>query len=141
MTKSKKEFYSMIMAPIHVSETEIAYLYPDYEASWIEAEVDKLQGILFDLGLDTKQHYEIQPAMQHRNRMKQVVTCSRYYGVERSDTDWLSSGYASTAAKDKALNCRLLDDVYRSRALTIDAQLALESKDKYNVVEDEDEEE
>lgn len=137
MTKQKKEFYSMIQASLHISESEIAAIYPDYEYSWFENDIDKLKGILFDLGADTNQPIDYQEVTQHRNRMNQVVTCGRYYCSERLDSDWLKSGYASQAAKDKAKNSRLLDDLYRSRALTIDTQLALESKDRYSKVEDE----
>lgn len=133
----KKEYYSCISTPMHISQSEVSYLYPDYEFNWNEERLDDLNSILFDLGMDTKQHWEFQDVSQHRNRMNQVVTCNRYYGVERSDTEWLQSGYASTAAKDKALNSRMLDDCYRSKALTIDTQMALEARDKYNVVEDE----
>jgi len=137
MTKQKKEYYSVIAAVVHVSESEIAALYPDYEYSWFENDIDKLKGILHDLGADTNQHIEYQIATQHRNRLGNVVTCARYYCSERLDLEWLKSGYASTAAKDKAKNSRLLDDVYRSKALTIDTQMALEARDKYQKIEDE----
>lgn len=130
----------MISNPMHVSQSEVSKLYPDYEFSWNEDQKEKLEGILFDLGLDTDQHYEFQDATQHRNRMNQVVTCNRWYGSERSDNTWLKSGFASEAAKDKAKNSRLLDDIYRSKGLTIDTQIALERKDMYSVVEEDIEE-
>lgn len=141
MTKPKKEFYSMISNVIHISESEIAALYPDYEYSWFEEYPDKIRGILFDLGLDTNEHWEFQDATQHRNRLNKVVTCGRVYGSERTCKEWLNSGLASQAAKDKAKNSRLLDDLYRSKAMTIDTQLALESRDRYQKIEDEMEEE
>lgn len=138
MTKHKGDYYSMIAATIHVSETEIAALYPDYKYSWYDDDKEKLVGILYELGLDTKQYWEYQEPCQHRNRMNQLVTAGRYYGSERLDEAWLNSGLASEAAKDKAKNSRLLDDLYRSKAMTIDAQMSLERKDMYNVVEDEE---
>lgn len=138
MTK-KKEYFSMIQASLHVSESEIAALYPDYEYNWFDNDIEKLKSILFDLGLDTAQYFEYQTATQHRNRINKIVTCGRFYGSERSDTDWLNSGYASAAAKDKSRNSRLTDDLYRMKALTIDTQLALEARDKYNVIEEEQE--
>lgn len=141
MTKPKKEFYSMIQASLHISETEIAAIYPDYQYDWFENDIDKLKGILFDLGADTNQPIDYQTATQHRNRMNQVVTSGRYYCSERLDDSWLRSGLASQAAKDKAKNSRLLDDLYRSKAMTIDTQLALESRDRYQKNEDEMEEE
>lgn len=141
MTKQKKEYYSVIQASIHVSQSEVAQAYPDYEYSWNETQVDKLNGILFDLGLDTKQHYEFQDVSLHRNRLNQVVTCHRWYGSERLDDDWIKSGYASQAAKDKVKNSRMIDDLYKMKALTIDTQLALEARDRYQKNEDEMEEE
>lgn len=131
----------MISATIHVSETEIAALYPDYQYSWYENDKEKLAGILCELGLDTKQHWEYQEPCQHRNRMNQLVTAGRYYGNERLDEAWLNSGLASEAAKDKAKNSRLLDDLYREKALTIDTQMALERRDLFaSTTEDENEE-
>lgn len=140
MTKNRKEFYSTICNTIHISESEIAALYPDYDFSWFADEPEKVKGILFDLGLDVNQHWEMQEVTQHRNRMSTVVTCGRIYGTERMDTDWLRSGYASQATKDKAKNSRLLDDIYKSKALTIEAQMALEARDRYVKNEDEGEE-
>jgi hypothetical protein len=136
MTKHKN-YYSCIQDSIHISETEIAKVVPDYHYSWLEEDTEKLKGILYDLGMDTGKPFELQPPVQHRNRLGEVVTSARYYGTERSDPEYLRSGFASQAALDKAKNCRLLDDLYKERGLTIDAQLALESRDKY-VVETED---
>ena len=52
----------------------------------------------------------------------------------------MQSGFASQAAKDKAKNSRMLDDLYREKALTIDAQAALERKDMFaSKTEDESE--
>lgn len=131
----------MICATLHVSETEIAALYPDYQYSWYENDKEKLAGILYELGIDTKQHWEYQEPVQHRNRMNKLVTSGRYYGNERSDESWLNSGLASEAAKDKAKNSRLLDDLYREKALTIDTQMALERRDLFaSTTEDENEE-
>lgn len=138
MTKQKKEYYSVIQASIHISQSEIAAIYPDYNYTWDTEQIDKLRGVLFDLGLDTSQYFELQEVSQHRNRLGKIVTCQRYYGSERLDLDWLKSGFASQSAKDKAKNSRLLDDLYREKSLTIDAQLALESRDRYNKIEDEE---
>ena len=134
----KGNFYSMIDARIHVSESEIAVAYPDYHCNWLYEETDKLKGILYDLGLDTNLQFELQEVTQHKNRLNQTVTCARYMGSERLDAAWINSGLASQAAKDKVKNCSMLDDMYRCRGLTIDAQLALESKDKYELQEDQD---
>ena len=36
-------------------------------------------------------------------------------GYERTDKEWIESGYASREAKDKASNNRLLNDLYRMK--------------------------
>lgn len=141
MTNKKKEYYSVIQSTIHISESEIAILYPDYQYSWFENNTEKLKGILFDLGADTNQYFEYHEPTQHRNRLGKVVTCGRYFCQERLDNDWIKSGYASEAAKDKVKNSRMLDDLYRAKGLTVDMQEAMERKDKYKEIEDEEGEE
>lgn len=122
---------SRISSVIHVSESEIAALYPTYQADWNEEPFSYLGNALWELGLDIDKPYQIQDVCQHRNRMNQVVTCRRYYGEERLDKAWLTSGFASKAAIDKSKNCKLLDELYRQRGLTEDVQFALETKDFY----------
>lgn len=120
---------SLIAAVCHVSESELAMIDESYDASM---EVDNpllLKKMLWRLGLDTYKDYVRFDALQHRNRMNQVVTCSRWYGAERSDNQWLKSGYASQEALDKARNNSILDDSYRLRGLTVDAQAYLEQRD------------
>ena len=129
--------YSMIAAVMHVSESELILAEPNYGFQWAESNKDKLNKLLWDLGLDSNFQFEFQPAVQHRNRLNQIVTCGRYYGTERSDYEWIKSGYASEAAIDKAKGSKFVDDLYRSRGLTVDVQVALEIKDKYNKVEEE----
>lgn len=92
--------------------------------------------ILFRLGIDTNLPFEYQGVTQHRNRLNQIVTCGRWYGVERSDKEWLESGVASKEAIDRAANNPFLDELYRHRGLTVDAQHAGDERDKY-IVEDE----
>ena len=137
----KKGYTSMISDVMHVSESEIAMIYPQYDVSWLVDRIDDLKSVLFDLGLDSNQNFTLQEVTQHRNRLGQVVTCGRFEGVERSDTGWLKSGYASQAARDKSKNSKLLDDLYRERGLTQDMQDAMERKDKYKEIEDEEGEE
>jgi hypothetical protein len=79
-----------------------------------------------------------QDGLQHRNRLNEVVVCSRWVGEERLDEAWLYSGYASREAIDKASGSKILEDLYRSRYLTQDAQDSLEARDRYNVVKEED---
>lgn len=123
-----------------ISESEIAMLYPEYEVSWLEDNVDDLRTILWDMGMDTvNENFELSEVVQHRNRLGKVVTCGRYVGQERFDIDYLKSGLASDSAKDKARNSPMTDDLYRSKGLTTDMQAAMEAKDKYKTLEDEGE--
>lgn len=136
--KKKKEYYSMIATPLHVSESEIAVIYPEYDVSWLIENIEDLKTVLYDLGGDTSKHFELQEVTQHRNRLGNVVTCGRYILEERSDIEWLKSGYASEAALDKARNSPMTDCLYREKGLTIDIQQAMENRDKYRTLEEEE---
>lgn len=129
--KPQQTSFSLIAAVIHVSESEIVKVNPEYDASWEEERPYLFKQLLWDLGLDPSKEYVRFDGLQHRNRLNEVVVCSRWYGHERSDQAWLISGYASEAALDKAKNNRLLDDSYRMRQLTHDAQDVLERRDMY----------
>ena len=135
----KPQKQSMIAAVLHVSESEIHAAYPNYVAAWETDTPTVFTNVLWNFGLNTKQEYIRQDGLQHRNRLGKVVTCSRWYGSERSDVEWLNSGHASQAALDRSKNNHILDDSYRIRHLTIDAQYALEQRDRYNVVKEDDE--
>lgn len=130
MKNSKDSGYvSKICSMVHVSESEIDAVFCDYSSEWEDL---KLEKALYQLGLNTNLNYEFQSASQHRNRMNKVVTCARWYGVEREDDEWIKSGCASQAVKDKLKNSRMLDDIYRSKGLTVDCVEAAEWKDKYS---------
>lgn len=122
-----------------LSETEIAMLYPEYDVSWLVENIDDLKTILWDMGMDTlNENFTLSEVVQHRNRLGKVVTSGRYVGVERSDDDWLQSGYASEVAMDKSRNSPMTDCLYREKGLTIDMQQAMESRDKYRTLEEEE---
>ena len=122
-------YVSKIASKLHVSESEVAALYPDYDSTWGEEKVKKA---LWELGADINLNYEFQEACQHRNRMNKLVTCCRWYCREREDEGWIKSGFASQAVKDKLKNSRILDDLYRAIGLTEDCIEAAEWKDKYS---------
>lgn len=139
MTK-KGNFKSMICTDFIISESEIALGYPEYDVSWLVENIDDLKTILWDMGMDTlNENFTLSEVVQHRNRLGKVVTSGRYVGIQRSDEEWLKSGYATQEAIDKSRNSRLCDDIYRQRGLTTDMQDAMEAKDKYKVLEDEGE--
>lgn len=84
-----------------------------------EVDLDKLatsdnyfKEVLYSLGLDVSFPFDVK-LLQHRNKFNEVVTCDRICGMERTDDSWISSGYASNEAKDKARNNKLLNDLYR----------------------------
>jgi hypothetical protein len=135
MCKKETKRKSLIMAIVHVSESEVHAVEPTYTYEWFDytnPNYKKLLGILYDLGIDTNEYIELQAPVQHRNRMNEIVICGRFVGSEREDLAWIKSGYASREAIDKASGSKLLEELYRSKGLTIDAQLAMEYKDKYS---------
>ena len=98
----------MELAVLFVSESELILADNAYKTDWIETNKDKLFEMLWSLGLDTSRDLEYQEVTSHRNRLNQVVTCGRYSGLERTDLEWIYSGYASRAAKIAASGCKLL---------------------------------
>lgn len=139
MNKVNQTKSSLICAVIHVSESEIVLVEPGYTSDLELTNPKKLENLLYNLGLDVEQPYQRFDSIQHRNRMNRVVTCSRWCGNERNDYTWLTSGYASKAAKDRASNNAIVDDSYRQRHETVDAQYTLEQRDRYYEEEQEQE--
>ena len=138
MTNKKGHYKSMIDNTYLISETEIAMFYPEYDASWLVENIDDLKTILWDIGMDTvNENFILSEIVQHRNRLGKVVTSGRYVGIQRSDEEWLKSGYATQEAIDKSRNSMLTDDLYRMKGLTTDMQDAMEKRDKYKDLEDE----
>ena len=98
----------MELAVLYVSESELFLADKDYNSNWIDTDKDKLYNLLHSLGLDVKRDLEFQGITQHRNRLNKVVTCGRWLGFERTDKQWINSGYASRAAKIAGSGCKLL---------------------------------
>ena len=128
-TEVKRQRPSAIVADIIISESEIAKVIPEYSYELEEKEPEKFKEIMHSLGMDVNQIYIRQDAIQHRNRFNEVVVCSRWVGRERIDSTWLTSGYASKQAIDKASGSKILESLYREKCLTEDAQRVLEEKD------------
>jgi len=129
---------SSIAAICIISESELIKVMPEYDYTFSQTEGFKT-GTLFELGIDTSKTVLEQNAIQHRNRFGEIVVCTRWVGAERTDADWINSGYASQEAMDKASGSRILEDIYRAKYLTEDAQAMLEARDRYAVVEEEPE--
>lgn len=127
----RKGFSSDIAAFVHISESELVLADPKYSAENYIKNKAKYEKLMYNLGLDTSRQYMHQPCSQHRNRLGKIVTCGRFWGHERSDKGWLNSGYASREAKDRALNCKMVDEFYAIKGFTVSAQTAGELKDTY----------
>lgn len=134
--KSKLNRESLIVAIVIVSESEIQAIRPEFKASWETEKPDYFSHYLYGLGIDTTRPIERQNNLKHRNRLNEVVNCPRWVGFERQDVEWIESGYASREGIDKFVNSRLLDDVYRMRQMTEDAQAALADRDRYTVIDE-----
>jgi hypothetical protein len=128
VNEPKQKRSSAIVAMVIVSESELAKVIPDYDYR-LEKE-QKFDEILYALGADVSKPYLRQDGLQHRNRFNEVVVCSRWLAYERQDSVWIESGYASKEAIDKATGSKILDDLYRSKYLTEDAQQLLEARDR-----------
>lgn len=59
----------------------------------------RLKTMLYHLGMDVSLPCELQEVTTHRLWDKSIYTGNRYVGLERTDKEWLSSGYASLEAK------------------------------------------
>ena len=104
-----------ILALCTISMSEINVGYSDITYDWIEKNPNPFNDLLYSLGMETSKGFEMQEAVQHRNRLNKVVTCTRWIGNERTDEAWVRSGYASLSAIDKAKGNVLLIDLYRER--------------------------
>lgn len=136
LEKAKWKFKSQIVAKVIVSESEIQKLKPEFNENYANENPTEFNDILFQLGMDVSLPVTIQRGLKHRNRLNEVVTCTRWIGDERLDNAWLKSGNASQEAKDKSCDNKILDDMYRMKSLTNDTQAVLEERDRYSVIDE-----
>lgn len=108
---------SSIIALVYISLSELQTIDRKYTEEWVDNSEQELVGVLKGLGLDVNQPWERQ-VVEHRNRFGNLITCSRFVGCERTDKEWVESGHASQAAKDKAGGSKLVFDLYRLRGMT-----------------------
>ena len=104
-----------ILALEIVSESEIALAYPDYDCTWEQEQGERFKDILWNFGMDLNRPIERQDGLFHRNRLNEVVFCSRWVGESRQDKEWLESGFASKEARDKSSGSKLLADLYKQK--------------------------
>lgn len=100
-----------------VSESEISTIMPEFNLQYAKDNPEELLKILHGLGFDTKREIELQEGLTHRNRFGAVITCARWVASERTDPEWLASGFASQEAKDRAHGSKLLNDLYRIKGM------------------------
>lgn len=135
LNKIKVNKPNSIVALCIISESEIIKVLPNY--SYLYEEESTFPAFLYSLGMDVSKPYTRQDALQHRNRFNEIVVCSRWVGEERTDEQWINSGYASREAIDKASGSKILESLYREKGLTQDAQDAMIERDKYMKVTEE----
>lgn len=134
--KQSHKKQSLIVAQSIISESELIKVIPNYSYTFEEEQPEQFKHMLWGLGLDVNQRYIRQDNLQHRNKFNQIVLCSRWVGEERQDKQWIESGYASREAVDKYSGSSILDDLYRQKNMTVDAQAHLEERDKYTVIDE-----
>ena len=106
-----------IAAISYISLSEIQTVANWVTEEFIEENPEVFKKMLFDLGMDVYNYpWEVQN-VTHRNRFGNTITCPRYVGNERIDKEWVSSLYSSVEARDKSLNNKILNDLYRFKGL------------------------
>jgi len=108
---------SSIIALVYISQSELWTVNSLYTEEWIAENDKELEGVLYGLGLDVNQPYETQ-FNTHRNRFRNINTCTRFVGNERLDEEWIDSKYSSQEARDKASGSNLVKDLYSLRGMT-----------------------
>lgn len=92
-----------------ISESELQR-HPSWRSDAPEAYPDDFKTLLWNLGCDTIQGIETQ-MNTHRNIFGEVVTCRRWVCFERSDKEWLESGYCTREALNEYSGSSLLADL------------------------------
>ena len=106
-----------IAAISYISLSEIQTAANWVTEEFIEENPEVFKKMLFDLGMDVYNYpWEVQN-VTHRNRFGNTITCPRYVGNERIDKEWVRSPYSSVEARDKSLNNKILNDLYRFKGL------------------------
>ena len=106
-----------IAAISYISLSEIQTVANWVTEEFIEENPEVFKKMIFDLGMDVYNYpWEVQNVI-HRNRFGNTITCPRYVGNERIDKEWVSSPYSSVEARDKSLNNKILNDLYRFKGL------------------------
>ena len=100
-----------------ISLSELETVMPWINKEWIDENPDTFKQMLYDCGLDVFNFPLDEQLNTHRNRFNNIITCKRWVCNERVDPAWVTSGYCSVEARDKSLNNRILNDLYRFKGL------------------------
>lgn len=122
---------NLIAALLYVSESElkkVPVLWNRYKLARSTNSIESIKQILFNLGADTSREI-LEQKIMHKNRFNEIVTCIRYVTHERTDSEWVNSGYASQALLDKVQGNKLLENLYRMRLETEDAMTSHDDKE------------
>ena len=106
-----------IAAVCYVSLSKIQTVVNWVTEEFIEENPEVFKEMLYDLGMDVYNYPWETQVVTHRNRFNNIITCPRYVGNERTDAQWINSGYCSVEAKDKSLNNSILTDLYRQKGM------------------------
>ena len=94
-----------------ISESEIKKVLPNFSEDYEQKYPDDFKKLLWNLGGNINSPYERQDNLMHRNRLNEVVVCTRWVLKERLDNDWITSGYASREAKLEASGSKMVRDL------------------------------
>lgn len=134
--QNKPRKANAIVAQVIISESELAKVIENYSCEYVKNNPAAFKLTLYNLGMNVTEKIEQQDNLKHRNRFNEVVLCSRWVGEERLDKAWIQSGYASREAIDKYSGSKILEDLYRGKNATEDAQIYLADRDKYTVIDE-----
>lgn len=100
-----------MVAVVVVSASEIQKVVPDFNDSYESRYPEDFRKMLWNLGCDINKPIEKQEGLTHRNRLNEVVTCTRWIANERVDQEWVKSGHASREAKNESSGSKLVRDL------------------------------
>lgn len=94
-----------------------------FYAACMDADLDTVQRILHENGMDMNKHYKVERRL-HRNLRKKVVECDLFMGYERTDKEWIATGVASMDAIIESTEDKNLRFTLRTMSKTMSSDLA-----------------
>lgn len=100
-----------MVAVVVVSASELQTVISNWTESYPLNNPKSFRNILWGMGIDVNTPVDHQTGLTHRNRLNAVVTCDRWVAKERTDEEWLNSGFASREARNDASGSKLVRDL------------------------------